>query len=99
MPGMTSVKAYLDSNNTRIFRVGEQVQIGIDERALLVATLLAYFVPLVLMLLAAGLSHMAFGSDGLSALAALFGLAIGAWFVRLHARRQQHSALFHPQVL
>ena len=59
-------------------RVGDEVTIGIDERALLGASILVYAVPLILMVLASILGHqLSGGSDGIAMLAAVAGLALG----------------------
>lgn len=59
-------------------RVGDEVTIGIDERALLGASILVYAVPLILMVLASILGHqLSGGSDGVAMLAAVAGLALG----------------------
>ncbi|WP_370981497.1 SoxR reducing system RseC family protein [Agaribacterium sp. ZY112] len=99
MPNMTSVKAYFSEPPTRIFRVGEQVDIGIAEHALLTATLLAYLVPLLALLFGAGVFQFVFASEWLSLVGALFGLAVGGLLVRAHARRNRSNPLFHPVVL
>ncbi|MHA7809986.1 MAG: SoxR reducing system RseC family protein [Marinobacter adhaerens] len=59
-------------------RVGDEVTIGIDEQALLGASILVYAVPLILMVFASMLGHqMSGGSDGAAMLAAVAGLALG----------------------
>lgn len=59
-------------------RVGDEVTIGIDEQALLGASLLVYAVPLMLMVGASVLGHhFSGGHDGAAILAAGAGLALG----------------------
>lgn len=59
-------------------RVGDEVTIGIDEQALLGASLLVYALPLVLMVAASVVGHQVSGGrDGAAMLAAVAGLALG----------------------
>lgn len=59
-------------------RVGDEVTIGIDEQALLGASLLVYALPLFLMVVASILGHqISGGSDGAAMGAAVAGLALG----------------------
>ena len=99
MPNMTAVKAYFAPGQRRIYRLDEQVEIGIDERALLVTTLTAYMLPLGLMLLGAGLAHHLLGVEWLSVLGALVGLLLGGILVGKHARLHRNNPLYHPQVM
>ena len=69
-------------------RVGDEVTIGIDEQALLGASILVYAVPLILMVVASILGHkLSGGSDGAAMLAAVAGLALGF----LTGRKLQHA--------
>jgi len=59
-------------------RVGDEVTIGIDEQALLGASLLVYALPLILMVIASILGHhLSGGHDGTAMLSAIAGLALG----------------------
>jgi sigma-E factor negative regulatory protein RseC len=59
-------------------RVGDEVTIGIDEQALLGASLLVYALPLILMVAASVVGHQVSGGhDGAAMLAAVAGLALG----------------------
>ncbi|MEE3169534.1 MAG: SoxR reducing system RseC family protein [Pseudomonadota bacterium] len=61
-------------------RVGDEVTIGIDERALLGASLLVYALPLLLMVVASVLGHrLSGGQDAPAMMAAVVGLAAGFW--------------------
>jgi sigma-E factor negative regulatory protein RseC len=58
--------------------VGDEVTIGIDEQALLGASLLVYALPLILMVVASVLGHqLSGGHDGAAMIAAVAGLALG----------------------
>lgn len=69
--------------NTMNARVGDEVTIGIDEQALLGASLVVYAIPLVLMVVASVLGHhVSGGQDSAAMLAAAGGLALGFVAVR-----------------
>ncbi|HEY0907061.1 MAG TPA: SoxR reducing system RseC family protein [Methylophilus sp.] len=76
--------------------VGQQVMIAIDERAVMHAALLLYFLPLVAMLLVSLFCNWWFDSNLASMLGAVVGL-VGAWWwvrgflaVRPHGFSQPH---------
>lgn len=72
-------------------RIGERVIVGVEEGMLVRSTLLAYLLPLAL-LLGGALAGRAGGGDGLAAVGALLGLAIGWGLARLLGRRLLQSA-------
>jgi len=59
--------------------VGDQVIIGIAEGALTRASLLAYLLPLIVLMLAVYAARAAGAGEGLSALAGILGLCLGMW--------------------
>lgn len=74
--------------NTLNARPGDQVTVAIEESALLRASLLVYAVPLLLMVIATGLTGLLLpGRDGLAVVAALVGLGIGLWLAGQVSRR------------
>jgi sigma-E factor negative regulatory protein RseC len=85
-------------------RVGERVLIKMDSSPLLKATFLVYMVPILMLLLGAGLgqwvSHSAGSSS--SALAAVFGflfLAAGLALVRAVANRLAQNQDYRPRIV
>lgn len=72
-------------------RIGERVIVGVEEGSLLRATLIAYLLPLAMLVLGAVLPQRLFGiphaGDGWAALGALGGLALGWTVARLLSRR------------
>jgi len=81
-------------------RVGDQVVIGIAEQALMKASLLVYFMPLVFLVLAAVAADQWLGAgEGGSILAGLAGLAAGFGLVALFQRRHSKDATLQPRLL
>ena len=68
-------------------RVGERVVVGIREHALLKASITAYAIPLAMLLGAGALAQWAAGSDTITMIAMLAGLALGLGLARLGAGR------------
>lgn len=91
------------ANQVRVFnsanaRVGEEVTLGIDERALLGASLLVYALPLLLMVAASMVGqHLSSGSDFAAMLGAAIGLALGFVLSRQLQRRKAGS--YEPRLL
>jgi sigma-E factor negative regulatory protein RseC len=79
--------------------VGDLVVIGIGESALTRAALLAYLLPLAVLMGAAFLAERAGAGDGLNALSGLLGLSLGLWGTGYLARRSDAQARYRPVLL
>lgn len=66
--------------------IGERVIVGVEEGMLVRSTLVAYLLPLA-MLLGGALVGRTLGGDGLAAVGAMLGLAVGWGMARLLGRR------------
>jgi sigma-E factor negative regulatory protein RseC len=99
MSDMTCIKAVFNRPNTRIWQVGDSVDIGISETALLKATGISYMVPLLGLIAGACGSVLVGDSDLHAALGALFGLCSGFLISRTHAKSVQHRDTYHAIVI
>ncbi len=80
--------------------VGDLVLVGIAEEALLKASFLAYLLPLLLMIICAGLAEAAFLlPDPIVALVGVLGLAVGLMLVKTLSFRLSCNPSYHPQLL
>ncbi|MCF6323683.1 MAG: SoxR reducing system RseC family protein [Gammaproteobacteria bacterium] len=85
--------------------VNEQVVIGIDEGWLLKGSFAAYVVPLVLMLLCAGIGEMIGArlwggeSEGVTIFAAMLGLAAGFIWLRRYTGNLRQREACQPEIL
>ncbi len=86
-------------------RLNEQVVIGIEERWLLRSSFVAYIVPLLLMLLCAAIGEMMGAylwgeeTEGLTILAAFFGLFVGFLWLRRYTRNLRQQKVCQPMIL
>lgn len=85
--------------NDLALRLGERVVIGVSGAALLRASLVAYGVPLLAMLAAMVGAWEESGSNGITAVAAVAGLAVGFAAMRLGAGRLAAGGDLTPRVL
>ncbi|MBW0148880.1 SoxR reducing system RseC family protein [Marinobacter arenosus] len=84
--------------NTVRAQVGDEVTLGIDEQALLGASLIVYALPLLLMVLASIVGHrLSDGADSWAMLGALVGLAAGFLVGRWLQARQ--DGRYEPRLL
>ena len=67
--------------------VGDRIVVGIEDGAVTEAAVTAYLIPMLAMMLAAGIAGAWSHSDQVAALAAAAGLALGVLAARLRARR------------
>ena len=80
-------------------RVGDQVLLGVRGDALLKAAGVAYALPLVVKLAAAGLAQGLAGLDGLTLAASVIGLLVGLALARAWAARLLARGLTRPRFL
>ena len=72
----------LEGRDSKQYRVGDQVQIGVPEEVIANGSLFVYMVPLLAMIAATFIAHQQKLSDGLTALCAFAGLILGGIIVR-----------------
>ena len=79
--------------------IGDQVIVGVPEEIMLKSSLLAYLMPLVLMLVAVLVADELWGQDLLTALSGMAGLGTGFAALRWHFHRNRHDERYQPVVL
>ncbi|OHC64656.1 MAG: Fis family transcriptional regulator [Rhodocyclales bacterium RIFCSPLOWO2_02_FULL_63_24] len=79
--------------------VGERVVVGVDDRALIKASLTAYALPLVAAFTAAGLAESAWGNDLATLAAMAAGLGAGLLAAHVGARRLSARGELAPRFL
>ncbi len=100
---MTFIKAFFTQASVRErWAVGDQAVLAIEEHALVLAALIAYGAPLLLLLMGMALGSMigpASSGDVNAALGALTGLVCGATAVKLHACFARNKSYYQAQVV
>lgn len=98
---MTLIKALFRGDKEQIWTVGERVVLGVDRHILVLAALISYVLPLVLMILAVATAQVVFNgaSDIQAIIAAMLGLLLGAVAVRVHAHSNIGKHRFQAQVI
>lgn len=81
------------------FRLDDQVDICIPERALVGGAMLVYLLPLVTMLIAMTTINHFVDGDVAAAGGALFGFVSGLAVLRAHARLNRNNPAYQPKVL
>lgn len=66
----------------RPYTVGDELNIGIVEQNLIKASLLIYLLPLLLMLLFAGIAQQVFSHDGITIACSFVGILLGLFIAR-----------------
>ncbi|MGE5028280.1 MAG: SoxR reducing system RseC family protein [Betaproteobacteria bacterium] len=85
--------------NKDALTVGETVVVGIQENALVKASLIAYAIPLTTALGSAALAQWADGRDGITMAAMAGGLLLGLGLARLNANRLSARGELTPRFL
>ncbi len=92
MRDMSCVKAkFSDPVVKRIWKLGDQVVIGIDEKALVVNAMLSYIFPLICLLLFAGLAKQFFLADSIVAVFGVLGLISSSMLIKFFYSRMRQQ--------
>ena len=86
-----------DQNHHKIYRVGDVVELGIDEFALVRASLWLYLVPLVCMFVGAYIGNSV--SEGISIALAAGGLIFGGYLCSQHAKNVRNRPEYAPTLV
>lgn len=81
------------------FKLDDPVEFSVSDNVLLKAAAVVYLLPLLAMLVGMGLAHEWFDSQGLAAVGALAGFAIGFLLVRQHAVMNAENPKLQPRVV
>jgi sigma-E factor negative regulatory protein RseC len=106
-PGIGTVASRLEARQFRVdnppgpleLREGERIVIGVDNRALIKAALIAYALPLAAALCAGQFVQGAYGSDPITMLGMAGGLSLGLLAARFFARRLSAQGALAPRIL
>lgn len=89
------LRVLLNGEAAEQFKVGDAVAVGVPESLVATGSLISYLLPLLGLLVTAGIAHHLLASDGITALAALLGLVVSgallrrlAWLLRDNPRMQ-----------
>ena len=93
------LKVSLDGRDPKQFSINDHVDIGVPENVVVVSSLLVYCLPLIGMILGAGLGQSEFGSDSAAAAGALLGLALGAALVRTYTWLERGNRRLRPVIM
>ena len=94
-----AIRVPLRGKNATDYRLGDEVEIGVGEGALVNGALFVYLFPLLGLLLGGGVAQsLALGETG-AICCGLGGLLIGAIGVRVHAWQRRSSDKYNPVLL
>ena len=86
----------LEGRTPDAYQIGQQVRIGVPEDIIVRGAMFIYILPLMTMIMATIVAHQQAASDGISALAALLGLASGATIVRMRSYQTRFDKRLQP---
>lgn len=97
---LTCIKAFFRERSiSKPWLVGEQVVIGVSERAFLLASFIAYLLPLAALIAASVLASQLFQAQWAVALSAFAGLMFGGALAWLFSLRRAGSEVFNAVVV
>lgn len=80
-------------------KIGQLVEIGLTERALLISAFLLYLVPLLVLVTTTFLSSFLFQHELISAIFILFCTALSFFIIRFYTAKTQKKSAFQPILL
>lgn len=89
----------LEGRDAAQYQLGEEIRIGVPETVVVKGSLFVYLVPLLFMLVGAGLADTLTQSDGWSAIGAMLGLLAGGLLVRWRAHHTRYDRRLQPVLL
>lgn len=84
---------------TEEVKVGDSIELGLNAKNMLNSALLVYLLPLLLLIVGAGIGKTMQLSEGIIIMTSLFGLAIGFMMVKLSTRHFVTQAKYKPKML
>lgn len=86
----------LEGRDSAVYRLGDEVQIGIPEDVIAKGALIVYMLPLLTLVLATAIAHHQFAHEGISTLSGFAGLLVGGLMVRWHSWRNRLNSDLQP---
>jgi len=102
--GIGTVSSRLEARRFQLvndagLRVGDRVVVGVNENAVVRASITAYVIPLATLLTAGMLAQWAAGSNMITMLAMMAGLVFGLWLARVRAGHLMARGELAPRFL
>jgi len=102
--GIGTVASRLEARRFKLvndagLRIGDRVVVGINENAVLKASITAYVIPLATLLISGGLAQWVAGSDMVTIPAMLAGLLFGLWLARGRAENMMLKGDLAPRFI
>ena len=89
----------LQGRDATQYQLGDEVEIGVPESVVVNGSLFAYLVPLLAMMLAAGVAQQQFAHEGITILSAFIGLIAGALVVRWRSYHSRFDSRLQPVLI
>lgn len=86
----------LEGRDPGQYAIGDEISIGLHEDMVVKASLLAYVMPLLLLVGGAVLGKVLWGSDNASAICAVAGLLLGGVLLRWHSAVSRYDRRLQP---
>ena len=86
----------LEGRDPANYQLGDEIQLGIAEDVVVKASLLAYVMPLLLLVAGTLVGQWLFGSEAAVALGALLGLVAGGLILYWHSRYSRYDSRLQP---
>jgi len=97
LSGSQFIRVALKHRPATDFQIGEQVELGVEETAMLRAAFLVYLVPLLLLIVGATLGNLV--SEPYAIIMGVAGLVIGGIYVRKQSLKKADDPRYSPVVV
>ena len=93
------IRVLLDGRPAEKYQLNQRILIGIPDDTVVKGSLLAYLLPLIFMLVFAGVAHTYLLQEVVVLAFGIAGFALGALLIRWHANYYQNDIRYQPRIL
>lgn len=93
------LRVLLEGRPPEDYRINQTIEIGIPEDLVVTGSIVAYFLPVVLALVFAGVAHTYWAVEWLSMVSAAVGLVLGCVLIRWYSGRSHNNPRYQAVII
>ncbi|MGH1485891.1 MAG: SoxR reducing system RseC family protein [Cellvibrionaceae bacterium] len=93
------IRVLLEGRSPDNYKVNDNIVLGIPDDIVVKASIFIYLLPLILILVFAGVAHTYFVQESTVVLSGLIGFILGGFIVRLHSNYYRNDKRYQPIIV
>lgn len=86
----------LEGRSSVDYQLGDEIQIGIPEEVITKNSLIAYLIPLLMLVITTAITHIQFANEAITITSGFAGLLLGGMIVRWYSWHNRHNPELQP---